>query len=106
MTDMTTVDELLCELAEMFLEKNKLYDEQYASFGETMMTLLGPIEIKTAKDYSRYMTVFNMVTKIKRYCNMMKKGSHHPDSLDDLAIYSQMLRRLDLIWFDDEGKQK
>jgi hypothetical protein len=96
---MTNVDEMLIELAAVFREKNKLYDEQYASFGETMMTLLGPIEIKTAIDYSRAMSIFNMVTKIKRYCNMFKKGSHHPDSLDDLSIYAQMLRRLDLITF-------
>jgi hypothetical protein len=102
---MSRVDELLIELGNVFNEKNKLYDEQYATFGETMMTLLGPIEIKTAMDYSRYMSVFNIITKIKRYCNLMKKGSHHPDSLDDLAIYAMMLRRLDIIIFSDGEKK-
>jgi hypothetical protein len=85
-------DERLEKLAIHFREKNNLYGAQYKRFGKLMMLLLGPIKIETEDEYNRIMTIFNIVTKIDRYCFGFK--AHHSDSLDDLAIYSQILQEL------------
>jgi hypothetical protein len=85
-------DERLEKLAILFREKNNLYGDQYLKFGHLMIEFLGPIKIETAHDYNRIMTIFNIFTKLDRYCHVYP--GHHSDSLDDLSIYAQMLQEI------------
>lgn len=89
-----SVSDRLRLMATLYEEKNKVYGDQYKRFGDIMMAILGPIHIRTASDYNRAMTLFNMITKIGRYSRNFS-GEGHPDSLDDLSVYSQMLSELD-----------
>jgi hypothetical protein len=88
------INQRLQFLAELFANKEKAYGEQYKEFGQFMMLLLGPIEIKTVADYNKIMTIFNIVTKVGRICKAFKLKIDDEDSPDDLAIYSMILQEL------------
>lgn len=90
---MTPISARLKGLAELQEHKAVEYGEGYKKFGQLMMELLGPIQINSATDYNRYMTYFNMVTKMKRYAKNFRTG--HRGSTDDLAVYACILQELD-----------
>ncbi len=89
-----TVPEALRKCADLFESRNPEYGNNYERFG-LLIELLFPngLDLKTISDYNRYGVFTQMIGKIMRYANNFNKG--HPDSLDDLSVYSQMLRDLD-----------
>ena len=94
-TRAATVPEMLRNAAEIYEERNKLYGDNYKRFGP-IMALLFPdgLTLETGDDHNRFGIFVQMLAKFTRYAQNFEKGGH-PDSLDDLAVYSMMLQELD-----------
>ena len=90
-----SVPERLRSLAGLFKERAKTYGDQYANIGNVLWDIYGgPVTIETAHDFTRFVTFAFVVQKLCRYSNTFENGGH-ADSLDDMAVYAQMLRELD-----------
>lgn len=95
----TPADQLK-EAAELFEEKNKEYGSSYKEFGKIMLAYFPDgVVLKTKKDFTRWGMLNIMMSKISRYCNNFTKGGH-PDSLNDLSVYSAMLAEIDQLGKD------
>lgn len=88
-------DERLAQLSELFRQRHELYGDNYKRFGP-IMGLLFPngIHPRHVGDLTRLGLVVQVVGKLTRYCENFNTGGH-PDSLDDMAVYAQMLQEVD-----------
>lgn len=87
--------DMLAALGAIYRDRNKMYGNNYKAFGHSCMSIFPKgIELKTVDDFNRFGVFVMIVSKVSRYAAMFTNGGH-PDSLDDLAIYSQMLQELD-----------
>lgn len=92
-----TVPEMLRDAAGIYEERNKLYGDNYKRFGPVMQLLFPDgLVLKTPEDHNRFGVFVQVVAKVTRYAENFTAGGH-PDSLDDLTVYSQMLQELDAI---------
>lgn len=92
---MKTVPEMLRDLGDVYEERNKLYGDNYKHFGEVMVAQFPEgLTLKTVADWNRVALFIWMQGKLTRYAMQFEQGGH-ADSLDDNAVYSQMLRELD-----------
>jgi hypothetical protein len=90
-----TVPEDLREKASLYEERNKLYGDNYKFFGQVMMGLFPTgIELRTPDDFNRFGVFVQMVAKMTRISQQFVAGGH-PDSNDDLAVYSLMMKELE-----------
>ena len=94
-----TVDEALHKLADLYLDRNKLYRDNYKKFGALMVALQnfvpgGKFPTETEDDWNRLCMLFMLASKMSRYCANYTDGGH-PDSLDDDTVYAQMLNEID-----------
>jgi hypothetical protein len=77
-----------------FEERNKVYGDNYLTFGPIMEKLFpNGLTLKTAEDFNRFGILFPLLTKITRYLNNPMKG--HIDSIHDIGVYAFMLEQLD-----------
>lgn len=89
------VPEALRKAAEIYEQRNALYGDNYKRFGPVMKLLFPDgLTIKYDDDWNRIGILVQMVSKLTRYAQNFKAGGHE-DSLDDLAVYTMMLRELD-----------
>lgn len=87
--------ESLRSAAAIYEERNKLYGDNYKKFGGWAHPLLdGNIDIKSPSDLNRFGILIQMLSKLSRYVENFNSGGHD-DSLDDLAVYTMMLKELD-----------
>ena len=98
-TESPTVDAALKKLADIYLERNALYKDNYKNFGTMMMALQnfvpgGSFPTETEDDWNRLCLLFMLASKVSRYCASYMDGGH-PDSLDDSSVYAQMLNEID-----------
>lgn len=87
----------LVELAELYRSRNAIYGDSFHQFGKVMAGLFPkglPQVLVTETDWNRLAVVCHLVDKLIRYSNNFTAGGH-PDSLDDIAVYSQILQFLD-----------
>lgn len=90
-----TVPERLADLGALYRERNALYGDNYKQFGHVMARLFpGGVQLKTADDFNRFALFMHVQHKISRYAQQFASGGH-PDSLDDAAVYAQMLQEID-----------
>lgn len=89
-----SVDEALQELAALYKQRNALYHDNYKRFGVSLFALMGEVRLTSAHDVNRYALLVMVFAKVSRYAQMFSTGGH-PDSLDDLSVYAQMLQELD-----------
>ena len=94
-----TVDEALRRLADIYLDRSKLYGDNYKKFGALMLALQnfvpgGKFPTETVDDWNRLGLLVLKAVKLSRYCANYKDGGHS-DSLDDEAVYTQMLNEID-----------
>ena len=95
MTEKKTVPESLAALGEIYKDRNMIYGDDYKGHGNVMMALFPMgIVLYNQTDFNRYSCLKEIVTKISRYATNFNRGGHD-DSLDDIAVYSQMLKELD-----------
>jgi hypothetical protein len=97
---MKKVPEFLHNAAAIYEERNKLYGDNYK---RPFMNLLFPngITLQSKNDFTRFGVFSQIVSKVTRYAEQFNKGGH-PDSLDDLSVYSMMLKELDELASDKE----
>jgi hypothetical protein len=90
-----TVPDRLAALADIYEDRNALYGDNYKRFGDIMVGLFPKgLTIDSAPGWNRIALLIHMVTKVTRYAENHNDGGH-ADSLDDIAVYSQMLREID-----------
>ena len=87
--------ERLKKLAELYTERNKVYSDGYVRQGKVVEALLPDVKFRgNIDDATRFYLVNCIITKLVRYCDNFDNGGH-ADSLDDLAVYAQILRSYD-----------
>lgn len=92
----TFVVEEFCKKADLYSSRNELYGDNYKRFGKAFVALLGSqkISITDESDMNRLGVLNQIISKLSRYCQNFDRGGHD-DSLDDIAVYSMMLKELD-----------
>lgn len=91
------VPERLRAAADLFSQRNAVYGDNFRNFGPVMAALFPPgsdLFIETPEDWNRLGILVQVVAKLSRYTANFQKGGH-ADSLDDIAVYSQILALLD-----------
>lgn len=93
---MLFVPQELREKAALYEERNVIYGDNYKRFGP-IMALLFPngLTLNTPDDFNRYGVFVQVAAKLTRYAENFTRGGHI-DSLDDTAVYSMMLKELDV----------
>ena len=92
-----SVPDMLTKLGDIHRERGKVYGDNYKHFGRLLSSAF-PRGVTLSKpiDFDRFAMLVHMLSKLTRYAqNMANQGSGHVDSLDDVAVYSQMLQELD-----------
>ncbi len=90
-----TVGERLSSLGKLYDERATLYGDNYKHFGKVMMGMFPHgLTLETEEEFGRFSLLVLPLIKLTRYSQMFKKGGH-VDSLDDTAVYVQMLREID-----------
>ena len=90
-----SVPDRLQELAKLFESRERAYGDKYKVIGDVLWSMFdGGIKLETARDYTRFVMLAFVVQKLCRYSNTFLDDGHS-DSLDDAAVYAQMLREID-----------
>jgi hypothetical protein len=82
--------------ADLFLERNRIYGDNYKRFGAIFSMIMQGQNLDTSNpsDMCRLGILVQIVGKVTRYGENFNRGGHD-DSLDDIAVYSLMLKELD-----------
>jgi len=90
-----TVPERLADLGALYQERNALYQDNYKRFGDILSNLFPQgLTLKTPEEFNRFALFFQILHKQTRYAHAIASGGH-ADSLDDIAVYAQMLQEYD-----------
>ena len=90
-----SVPEKLRALAKIHDERGGLYGDNYKYGGMILLGLFPEgLHLETEEEFNRFHLLVYMAGKLSRYARMLKRGGHR-DSLDDLAVYSQLLAEYD-----------
>ena len=88
--------ERLRGLSKLYSQRGKLYKDGYKRGGIILKALFPKgVDQTNIVALNRYTLVMYMVTKLVRYCDNFEVGGHE-DSLDDLAVYAEILNSYDL----------
>lgn len=92
---MKSVPRALADLGKLYRQRNKLYGSNYKHFGMVLHGMFpNGLTVKGPEEFNRLALFLQLVHKLTRYARAMpKKG--HVDSLDDIAVYAQMLQEYD-----------
>lgn len=101
------VPERLSDLGSIYRERNEVYGDDFRRYGRVIMALFPDgVKLDNEQDANRFGVLTQMIAKFGRYCSSFAVGGH-ADSLDDLAVYAQILSLLDeernAIPFPDDG---
>lgn len=82
--------------ADLYLQRNKIYGSNYMRFGPILSLILEgqKLDASDPQQMNRIGIFVQIIAKITRYGENFCKGGHD-DSLDDIAVYSMMLKQLD-----------
>jgi hypothetical protein len=88
--------ERLTKLGDIYKERNAAYGDTYKNFGFLAQSMFqgSDIVLSSVEDFNRMFILFHMADKLFRYASTFSSGGHQ-DSLDDLAVYAQMLAEYD-----------
>lgn len=90
-----TVPIRLADLGKLYAERNKIYGNDYLKFGGALAAMFpNGLTLKGEEQFGRMALFFNIFQKLSRYASSMPNGKQR-DSLDDLAVYAQMLQEFD-----------
>lgn len=94
-TDASAAD-FLERAAKLYREKNAEYKDGYKRVGESYAAMFPKgVVLRTPEDFNRFTLFMLLVHKLNRYAVNFTNRGGHVDSLDDLAVYSMMLKELD-----------
>lgn len=100
-----SVPQALGDLGALFEERNALYKDNYKNFGKTLLGLFpNGVTLKSAEEFNRFALFLQIMHKQSRYAQSILSGGHS-DSLDDISVYSQMLREYDGLIKDENVKE-
>lgn len=85
---------LLLNAADTFKQRAEVYGDNYKKFGQVIAALNMDLQMRTVQDWNRFGLLIQIISKLMRYTENFSKGGHD-DSLNDLSVYSAMLRSLD-----------
>ena len=89
-----TVPDHLVAAANLYRERNMVYKDNYKRVGAVYLAMFPDgATLKTERDFNRFTLFMMLVHKLNRYAFSFDKP--HGDSLDDLAVYSMMLKEVD-----------
>lgn len=89
-----TVPERLRDLGAIYESRASMYGDNYKHFGKVMIGAFPRgLHLQTEDDFARFGIYVQIMSKMTRYAQSFHCG--HSDSLDDAAVYSQMLREVD-----------
>jgi hypothetical protein len=90
------VPDALRDLGDIYRERNAVYGNSVLEFGEVFMALFPKgLTIDNAVDANRLALLLHVADKLKRYSSAFARGERHRDSLDDIAVYAQLLQHCD-----------
>lgn len=94
-TKLMSVPERIHALADLFADRNRSYGNSWHEIGAVMAALFPRgVTLNGPEDFGRFMNLQMIIGKVHRYVLNFERGGH-VDSLDDLAVYAQMLQELD-----------
>lgn len=100
-----SVPQALTALGSLYNERNNFYKDNYIHFGKTLLGMFPRgITLTTADEFNRFALFVQIMHKQSRYAQAMLSGGH-PDSLDDVAVYAQMLQEFDGLTRDAKLKE-
>ena len=89
---MKNAADILKEASKTFLDRNKVYGDNYKSVGRVMKALFpNGVNLKTEEDFNTWHLFELVIVKITRFANSNLK---HKDSIHDTAVYSAMIESL------------
>jgi hypothetical protein len=92
---MPDVAKSLHEAANVFEERNAVYQDAYLIVGKVTEALFpNGVSLVTEEDHNRWHLLELIIVKLTRYSANWKTG--HKESMDDLVVYGAMLRALDI----------
>ncbi len=96
--EIKSVPDALRDLGDIFRDRNAVYGNSFLQFGSVFMALFPKgLTIDNETDANRLAVLLHVADKLTRYSNAFARGEHHPDSLDDIAVYAQILRYVDAL---------
>lgn len=91
---MPDVAKSLHEAAAIFEERNGIYQDAYLVVGKVTAALFpNGVRLVTEEDHNRWHLLELIIVKLTRYSANWQTG--HAESMEDLTVYSAMLRALD-----------
>jgi hypothetical protein len=91
----TTVAEQLKNVAAIHEERRGTYGQDYLNVGPSLAAIFPDgLELSSPQDFTRFALFAQAHGKLLRYAARFKEGGH-ADSLDDAAVYAQLLRYVD-----------
>lgn len=91
---MSDVAKSLHKAAEIFEERNAVYQDAYLIVGKVTEALFpNGVSLVTEEDHNRWHLLELIIVKLTRYTANWKTG--HNESMDDLIVYGAMLAALD-----------
>jgi hypothetical protein len=98
--EVKSVPDRLSDLGDLYAQRNKLYGDNYKNTGKVLKGMFpNGITLNTEAQFNRFALFIQIIHKSTRIAQSLPRDSHE-DSLDDLAVYAQMLRH----WEDEIGK--
>ena len=95
-TQAINVPDLLHSHAELFLERNKVYGDNFIHFGKVMSGIFPRgLTLTSEEDFNRFCIFVQVISKATRYGQNMARNKGHKDSLDDTSVYAAMLSEFD-----------
>lgn len=92
---MTDVAERLKNLSNLFKERDKVYKSNYKNIGCVLRSIFPDgAYLRTEEEFNRFFLFMMLVFKLTRASKTFPYKLHG-DSLDDLAVYAQMIRDYD-----------
>ena len=90
-------------ITKLYKQRNELYRDNYKIAGIIFQQLFkSGVEINTVEDYNRFAVLMQIINKLIRYSFNWDTG--HPDSLNDMAVYSMILKELDDEYLEESDK--
>jgi hypothetical protein len=94
-TKVPGVPERLAALGELFADRDKVYGNSWKHNGAVIAAFFPDgLLLRSPEDFGRFSMALMLINKLQRYARNFSAGGH-ADSLDDLAVYAQMLQQLD-----------
>lgn len=88
-------------ITDLYRERSLLYKDNYKVAGVIFKQLFPTgVNIETIEDYNRMAIWMQIINKVIRYSYNWDKG--HNDSLNDIAVYTMILKELDDEYIGDE----